>query len=73
MFRFGLFWLCATSLLVQALSQFPTDVQFHDAIMASSARIGGEQIFSFGSRLSGRCSLPSALPSPTTTNGRNFP
>ena len=32
MFRFGLFWLCAASLLVQALSQFPTDVQFHDAL-----------------------------------------
>jgi hypothetical protein len=31
MFRFGFFGLCAASLLVQATSQSPTDLQFHEA------------------------------------------
>jgi hypothetical protein len=42
MFRFGLFWLCAASLLVQATSQSPTDIQFHDAF---SGQASGEVRF----------------------------
>ena len=37
MFRFGLFWLCAASLLVQPTSQSPTDLQFHEAFAGQTS------------------------------------